>query len=101
MRPLSRFVLVAALALGWSSLASAGTPDGDPSIDPSHFSMVADVELDSAFESAMGSDISALYALGGPSTMDCKAAVRRGELETCVVRADGDASTVPAALAQH
>ncbi|MAG31184.1 MAG: hypothetical protein CL908_09895 [Deltaproteobacteria bacterium] len=101
MRSLSRLVLVAVLALGWSALASAANLEDNQSIDPTAFAAITDLQLDAAFEVAMSESSSALFGLSGPTTMECKGAAG-SSFETCVVRADGmPSSLTPSALARH
>ena len=104
MRPLSPFSFVALLALTWTGLASAETPNTAPPIGPSEIAAVADMQLDDAFEKTAADDSDDfLHQLAGPTSMDCKNALTRTDAETCVVTVvDGSTMTAPpAALAQH
>jgi hypothetical protein len=103
MQALSHFAIAALLALTWSGLASAESPDANPSIESGLLASVTEMKLDQAIEESgpLGSD-DFLRGLAGPSSMDCTHAVTRSDFETCIVSVEGSPRTaVPAALAQH
>jgi hypothetical protein len=97
MRLSSQMILIALLALGWSSLASAEDAVAPAALDPSALAAIADMELDAAFEHATAPADPG----DGPTTMRCRDGAAMGDLETCVVTADGSVAAMPAALAQH
>jgi hypothetical protein len=102
MKPVSRSIFVALIALCWSGLAVANPEDSSPSVDTSDLRAVTNVRLDLAFESFVSEDgADALTGLAGPTTMECSGTAMRGEIETCLVTTDRLASTSPASLAQH
>ena len=103
MQPRSHFAFAALLALFWTGLASAESPDINPALEPGAFAAATEMHLDDALEKSgpLGSD-DFLRGLAGPSSMDCTYAITRSELETCVVSVESEPRTaVPAALAQH
>jgi hypothetical protein len=95
-------LLMALLALGFSTVASAEDPNTSPSVDPSAVAAVADLSLDSAFEQATSpKNAGSMAALNGPTSMDCRSGEATERLETCVVTVDGLLASTPAALATH
>lgn len=103
MRSMSRITLTALLALTWSSLASAETPDANPSLAPGTIESVIEMQLDDAFEKSSALENEEfLHDLAGPTTMDCQDSLARNAPETCVVTIAGASPVgMPAALAQH
>ena len=102
MKPLSRFMLTALIALCWSGLAAADPTDASPSVDASALRAVTNIQLDLAFESFVAEDGSpALTGLTGPSSMECSGTAMHGGIETCLVTTDRIANLSPAALAQR
>lgn len=97
MRPRSRILFAALLALSWSSLASA---DGN---QPGQADAPTYLELDVAFEQAaneVGRD--SLLELPGPTSMDCQQPLTTNDLETCVVTiAASPHIGMPAAIAHY
>jgi hypothetical protein len=94
-------LLIALLALGWSSIASAEDSKTD-GLEPKALAEMSTPSLDSAFERATSPKHDrSLHGLAGPSTMNCQNGADLDDLETCVVTADGMLASVPAALAQH
>ena len=101
MRPLTQIVCAGLFTFGVVGAAQAADADSASPIDPARFEAVTDVKLDVAFERATDEVTRRLPGLGGPSEMDCSETKVRGELVTCVVRADSGPLLAPAALAQH
>ena len=101
MRTQIRVLMIALLTLGWSSLALSEEP-AKTSLGSVSVSEMDSLSLDLAFEAATSPRNHAkLKSLGGPTSMRCQNAVTKGDFETCVVRADGQLASMPAALAQH
>jgi hypothetical protein len=101
MRSLSQILSAVLLALCWSDLALAEPPDASQPLDPAVLATVTDMQLDSAFEKFVSRDKEhSLYALTGPTTMDCRNAPTVNDPETCVVTGS-DLIAPPTALAQH
>ncbi len=102
MRPTSRILFGAFIALCWSGLATANPPDPTTSLDPSVFREVSNIQLDSAFEEFVSQDSGrSIRGLSGPSSMDCDDARTKADIETCVVTTRAPRNPAPAALAQH
>jgi len=105
MRPPSRFslsILFAAFAaLSIASVASAGNVDSAQTIDYMAYRPITRAEIDEASESAHARiDQRLNVLLTGPTTMDCSSDLEAG-FETCIVRAQGTPSAVPASLANN
>ncbi len=99
MRPHSRLIVIALLALVWTGVASAESPE---SLAPDALAAIAELELDSAFEQATRpGDSARTPQLAGPTTMACKGELAREADETCTVRTDRLMAAMPAALAPH
>jgi len=102
MKPVTRFIVTALIALCWSGLSAANPNDSSPSVDASALRAVTTVQLDLAFESFVAADAgTGLTGLAGPSSMECSHAASRGGPEVCLVTTDRLASTSPASLAQR
>lgn len=99
MRPLSRFLLGAALALSFSSVALAETP----ATESGEFTLNAELRLDQQFELSLADPADGLlHAPNGPSTMSCSHVVNTSEYETCVVTTEGTPrQAMPAAIAAN
>ena len=105
MRPPSRFSLLTLCAtfaaLTIASTASAGNVDAAQTTDPLAFRPITRAEIDRAFANANARIDQRLNALlAGPTTMECTNDLDAG-FETCVVRAQGTPSSVPASLATN
>ena len=102
MRPISKILFMALIALCWSSLASADPQNQGQSLDASRFAAVTNLQLDMVFErfATLGSN-PGFHGLTGPTAMDCSNDAIRAGLETCVVTSSGPAPSMPAALAQR
>ena len=102
MRPPSRFgltILTAFTALALTGSASANNFEPGKAIDSSASDSITTIELDGAFETANARiDQRLSVLLAGPTRMDCSNDINTG-FETCIVRAEGMPSTVPASLA--
>ncbi len=101
MRPISRLALVALIALTWTSLATAETPDINSPLEIDAFASITALALDAAFEESMAERSDPLLrSLGGPTTMKCARAP--SAVETCVVTATGTPKEISTeTLAQH
>jgi hypothetical protein len=104
MRPPSRFgltILTACTALALGGSASANSVEPVQPIHSSSSDSLATIELASAFENANARiDQRLSILLAGPTRMDCSNDLNTG-FETCVVRAEGMRSAVPASLATN
>ena len=102
MRPTSQILLAALLALCWSGLAAANQNEPVPSLDPSAFRAIMNMQLDSDVEKvALEGDRQVIHGLAGPSSMDCSHGLTKDDIETCVVTTPGPRTVMPTALAQH
>ena len=99
MRSMSRFLLGAALALGFSSAALAETP----ATESGEFTLTAELRLDQQFELTLADPAARLlHGPNGPSTMSCSHVVNTSEYETCVVTTEGTPRpAMPAAIAAN
>jgi hypothetical protein len=102
MKPVSRLVFAALIALCWSGLAVANPTDSSAPVDAPSLSAVTNTHLDLAFESFVAEDGSdQLTGLAGPTRMECSGGAMHGEIEICLVTTDRIASTSPASLAHR
>ncbi|MBB84650.1 MAG: hypothetical protein CL931_12640 [Deltaproteobacteria bacterium] len=102
MRLIPRTLLGAFLALSLSSVAGA---------EAGKFSLTAELELEQRFELELDQRFELeladtangrLLRLSGPSTMSCSHALTAGEIDTCVVTAEGTPRpAMPAAIAAN
>jgi len=104
MRPPSRFgltFLTAFAALALCGSASANNFEPVQPSDSSAYDSLTTIELAGAFENANARiDRRLSILLAGPTRMDCSNDLNTG-FETCVVRAEGMRSAVPASLATN
>ncbi len=102
MKPASRIMFTALIALCCSGLAAANPNEATTSADASELRAVTTAQLDLAFESFVSEDGSSqLTGLAGPTTMECSGGAMHGEIETCLVTTDRIGSTSPASLAHR
>jgi hypothetical protein len=102
MRSISRVLIGALCALCVGHATAAHSNEGDPEIDPAVFRSVNRMQLDTAFEriAAQRTAIT-LYAMLGPSQMDCESATLHEGVETCIVKTVAPRRTAPAALSPN
>ena len=104
MRPPFRFgltILTAFTTLALCGSASANNVEPVLPIDSSASDSFTTIELASAFQNANARiDQRLSILLAGPTRMDCSNDLNTG-FETCVVRAEGMPSAVPASLATN
>ena len=98
---LTSHLLIALVALTWSSAAAAKSDTSTSTLSPAVLSALADLDLDAAFERATWPiSNNVLKGLGGPTTMNCTTGEVVNAIETCEVSAEGLPSSMPASLAQ-
>lgn len=99
MRSMSRFLLGAALALSFSSVALAETA----ATESGEFTLTAQLRLDQQFELSLADPAEGvLRSLDGPSSMSCSHVVNASEYEICVVTTEGTPrAAMPAAIAAN
>ena len=97
MRPRSRILFTALLALSWSGLALADENQPGQADAPTH------LELDVAFEQAANEvGRESLLERPGPTSMDCQHPLTPNDLETCVVTIAASPHVgMPAAIAHY
>ncbi len=95
-----RIFLLALIALGWSSIATAANPTSSSAAEPKLIPTISNFSLDDAFELATTPKRdAAIQALGGPTQMNCDSSTSVDGIETCVVTTKGRFASVPAAPA--
>jgi hypothetical protein len=102
MRSISRVLLGAlfALCVGHATIADAN--DEEATLDAAVFRSLTRLQLDAAFERiAMQRTSGTLYAMLGPSSMNCESASIHDGVETCIVRTTAPRRSAPAALSQN
>lgn len=103
MRTNFSVLLIAVLAFGWSSLASAEDPTSDD-LEAKIKSTMSELSLDSVFERVTAPKTTYAFQslTTGTSTMRCRSAAADVGTETCVVTARADmVASVPAALSRR
>ena len=102
MQPRYRIYLLALIALGWSSIASAANPAPTSTVEPSTIPTISNFSLDDAFELATSPKREpALRTLAGPTRMDCASDAVLDDVETCVVTTSGHFASMPATMAPN
>lgn len=95
-----KIFLLALIALGWSSIATAANPTSSSAAEPQPIPTISNFSLDDAFELATTPKRNvAIEALGGPTQMDCDSSTSVDGIETCVVTTEGRFASIPAAPA--